>query len=267
MILTFDSPREPGIPGLRPCHPPGPAVALLTAVALHDPPSLSTSRRHTLPSRMSYAPPSVSRALAVCAPYLSISRARLTIRPWPQCHLAPSAPSHVWGFLLHTLVSARPPPLLHVLTVCVPALSRAFPFHTVHAVLRCLCRLPSCRPCCLTSRPLTTCCHSTVMRPMRLSRTIWTPVMPSRALWRASLRSGALWCSITPRYALSAPWQPLSLAADLRSGGSTGCVAAVHALAMAQAARPLAVPLTPTVSCCVGPSNGVGGTLSRHATL
>ncbi|KAA1477367.1 hypothetical protein DENSPDRAFT_885051 [Dentipellis sp. KUC8613] len=65
-----------------------------------------------------------------------------------------------------------------------------------------------------------------------------------------------------------------SLAADLRSGGPTGCVAAAHALAMAQAACPLAVPLalspvypSPTVSCRAGPSNGAGGTLSRHPTL
>ncbi|KAA1479164.1 hypothetical protein DENSPDRAFT_886492 [Dentipellis sp. KUC8613] len=58
----------------------------------------------------------------------------------------------------------------------------------------------------------------------------------------------------------------------LRSGGPTGCVAATHALAMAQAARPLAVPPAlypspPAVSCRAGPSNGVGSTLCRCPTL
>ncbi|KAA1478850.1 hypothetical protein DENSPDRAFT_886217 [Dentipellis sp. KUC8613] len=61
---------------------------------------------------------------------------------------------------------------------------------------------------------------------------------------------------------------------DLRSGGPTGCVAAVHALAMAHVAHPLAVLLalspvypSPTVSCRAGSSNGVGGTLSRRPIL
>ncbi|KAA1478871.1 hypothetical protein DENSPDRAFT_886238 [Dentipellis sp. KUC8613] len=332
---------------------------------------------------MSYAPPSVSCALAVCAPSLSISRARLTIRPRPWCHLTLSAPSHACGSLLRGLVPARPPPLLRVLTFCAPSLSRAFPFHPIHVGSCRLRRLASCRPRCLTSRPLTTRCHSAVTHPVRPSRAVWTPVTPSRAPWRAiaavwcpvalyyaplcplgplatpscratlprcaraphhivwtpAMLRAALSCPLAPRCAMlravapccaaprrldrclapcpspscplmpsDAPWRArvallrhttpsvparsllppsdsathhlaaphaLSLAADLRSRGPTGCVAAAHALVMAQAARPLAVPLTlspvypspPTVSCRAGPSNGVGGTLSHRPTL
>ncbi|KAA1478828.1 hypothetical protein DENSPDRAFT_886193 [Dentipellis sp. KUC8613] len=109
--------------------------------------------------------------------------------------------------------------------------------------------------------------------------------MPSDAPWRARvalLRHTTLSAparSLLPpsdssTHHLAAP-HALSLAADLRSGGPTGCVAAAHALAMAQAARPLAVPLTlspvypspPTISCRAGPSNGMGGTLSHCPTL
>ncbi|KAA1478500.1 hypothetical protein DENSPDRAFT_885943 [Dentipellis sp. KUC8613] len=152
---------------------------------------------HCLLVRHLLRPQSRAHWLFVLPP--SISRARLTIRPRP--------PSHACGSLSRGLVPARPPPLLRVLTFCTPSLSRTFPFHPIHVVSCRLRRLASCRPRCLTSRPLTTCRHSVVTHPVRPSRAVWTPVMPSRAPWRAL---AAVWCPVALYYTPLCPLGPLA---------------------------------------------------------